>query len=253
MFSGEKEELRSEYARLPRPTVRIFTDFDGTVAPMDVGEELFRHFCGEAHLRATLHAWEAGELSGVAMYRRLLAGARGLTREALRGFLDGMHIDAHFAAFAHWCETEGYPLVVLSDGFDAYIEPLLLRAGVRVALRCNEMRFDGDEVVLHFPHADERCRETANCKSNHVALLSRDEDRVVYIGDGRSDFAAAEYADLVFARGRLEPWCQERNITFRRFENFRDVLHVLSGMIATHRLRRRAHAGLLRKQLWSTG
>jgi hypothetical protein len=33
-----------------------------------------------------------------------------------------------------------------------------------------------------------------NCKANHVALLSRDEDLVVYAGDGRSDFDAAAMA-----------------------------------------------------------
>ncbi|MFA6234578.1 MAG: hypothetical protein WC824_10405, partial [Bacteroidota bacterium] len=136
---------------------------------------------------------------------------------------------------------------------DAYISRLLQRVGVVAELRVNRMRLDGGVPALDFPYSDRRCPQLANCKSNHVALLSQDEDLIVYIGDGASDFEAAAYADMVFARGPLEGWCQEHNITFRRFYSFTTVREVLSALLDQRKLKAGKRARALRQQLWSTG
>ena len=49
-----------------------------------------------------------------------------------------------------------------------------------------------------------------------------------YVGDGRSDFEAAERADVVFAHSVLAEECQRQQIPFRPFKDFGDVLAVLS-------------------------
>lgn len=237
----------------PSPTIRIFTDFDGTVTHEDVGKALLRRFSTEARIDEVLADWFRGAVDAVATYRRLYADMPGLTPEKLERFLADVEIDSSFPRFATWCTERGYPLVIVSDGFDAYIEPLLARVGVRAELRVNRMRLGNGAPELEFPYADPRCPQLANCKSNHVALLSRDGDLIVYVGDGSSDFEAASYADLVFARGALETWCQEHNITFRRFYSFTTVREVLSDLIERNKLRQRKRAQVLRSQLWSTG
>jgi 2-hydroxy-3-keto-5-methylthiopentenyl-1-phosphate phosphatase len=106
---------------------------------------------------------------------------------------------------------------------------------------------------MHFPYYDPRCPDIAHCKSNHVALLARDEDIIVYAGDGSSDFEAAQYADMVFARGALETYCQEQNITFRRLYSFAAMRDQLDTMLQQKTLRKRKRAEVLRQQLWSSG
>jgi 2-hydroxy-3-keto-5-methylthiopentenyl-1-phosphate phosphatase len=238
---------------LPAPTIRIFVDFDGTISPQDVGADLFRRLCGDAVFDTITGRWLAGEFGGVEMYRLLAAAAAPANESILEEMLNEYDIDPAFPAFVQWCGTHGYPVTILSDGFDAYIDPMLARHGLRLPVCCNTLRFEQGSVSMDFPFSDERCPRTANCKANHVALLSRDEDIVVYAGDGRSDFEAAAMADLVFARGVLETHCQKENITFRRFSTFNDVRIILSGLISQSKLRRRKHAELMRRQLWSSG
>jgi 2-hydroxy-3-keto-5-methylthiopentenyl-1-phosphate phosphatase len=238
---------------LPAPTIRIFADFDGTISPHDIGALLFRRLCGTEVFDSISARWIDGEFGGVEMYRQLAEAAVYADEHILGEFLNDYDIDPAFPAFVDWSGTYGYPVTVLSDGFDAYIEPMLARHNLRLPVFCNLLRFRQGRMRMEFPFADERCPRTANCKANHVALHSRDEDIVVYAGDGRSDFEAATMADLVFARGALETQCQKENITFRRFSTFNDVRIILSGLISQGKLRRRKRAELQRRQLWASG
>jgi 2-hydroxy-3-keto-5-methylthiopentenyl-1-phosphate phosphatase len=236
------------------PTLRIYVDFDGTMTKEDIGADLFRHLCGASHFDAVTGRWEKGEIDGITMYTELADKASSLSHADLHAFLAAYTLDPAFHDFLSWCEQCGYPLVILSDGFDLYINPLLEREGLSLPLRCNGMTLTDDgRMRLHFPWAHERCLQSANCKAHHVALLSRDEDRIVYIGDGRSDFEAATLADMVFAKKALETWCQQENITFRRFTDFNDIHNALSTLIRQGRLRRRKRAEILRRQLWMSG
>ena len=259
----------------PAPTVRVFADFDGTVSPVDIGDALLRSFGGEERYHALLGEWRAGRLTAPQCYQRLYAAFPAFTEDMLGEFLNEYEIDPAFGRFARWCATRRYPLTILSDGFDAYIVPLLRKAGIlasdgsaarvetdedvtgehaiAVEVRANRLRFTDGSPVPEFPYHDPSCPALANCKRNHMLLDAQDEDLLVYVGDGRSDFDAASYADMVFARGSLEGWCQEQNISFRRFYSFVTVHDVLSTMIEQGTLRPRRHARVLRQQIWMTG
>lgn len=192
-------------------------------------------------------------MSAVECYTGLFSAVTRLTPDMLDSFLLPFEIDPAFVPFVHWCDERGFPLLIVSDGFDAYIEPLLRRAGVTVSFRANRLRLGATAPVPEFPYQDTRCPELANCKRTHLLLEAQDEDIVVYVGDGRSDFEAAALADVVFARGELERWCQEQNISFRRFYSFATVQDVLFMMIEQRLLRPRKRARVLRQQHWATG
>ncbi|MBR9974230.1 MAG: HAD-IB family phosphatase, partial [Bacteroidetes bacterium] len=167
----------------PAPTVRLFADFDGTVSPTDIGDALLRQFCGERHYHAVLADWHAGRLSAPQCYHQLFDAIPTLTPPMLDDFLAAYEIDNSFIRFADWCERHAYPLVILSDGFDAYIEPLLRKAGVDVTFRANRLRLTDASPVPEFPFFDPSCPQLANCKRNHMLLDTQDEDLLVYVGD----------------------------------------------------------------------
>ena len=50
---------------------------------------------------------------------------------------------------------------------------------------------------------------------------------IVYIGDGHSDFEAGEMADLLYAHRTLAEECNRKQIPFRPFSDFGDVLRGL--------------------------
>lgn len=240
-------------SKMPPPTIRIYTDFDGTMTQQDVGADLFRHFSGEEYFEEIRGRWKAGELEAPVAYQALCKRISSLTMQQLRQFLEPYEIDPAFPRFMRWCEENGYPLLVLSDGVDLYIDILMERAGMEFPYLSNTMRLTGGTPLMDFPYFDSRCPEVAHCKSNQVALRSQEDDIIVYIGDGTSDFEAAGYADMVLARGALERYCQEQNITFRRFYNFTTVREILSLMISQNTLRRKKRAQVRRRRLWSGG
>lgn len=242
-----------QFATRPSPTVRVFTDFDGTVTDTDIGDALLRHFCGEPLFDEILRQWHDGTCTAVEAYRRLFDAIPRLTGAVLDEWLRDYSLDPSFSRFVEWCDRRDYPLMILSDGFDAYIQRMLQREKLDVPFRANRLLLGSGAPCVEFPYTDQRCPQHANCKSNHMLLHAQDEDLIVYVGDGTSDFDAAMYADLVFARGVLEHWCQERNISFRRFYSFTTVREALSDLIDRRALRPGKRARVLRRQLWSTG
>jgi 2-hydroxy-3-keto-5-methylthiopentenyl-1-phosphate phosphatase len=237
----------------PHSIVRLFIDFDGTIVPQDVGNFFFEQFSG-------VEMWEdnrlyvEGEISARELYHRNTRRIRRIDEEMIDAFCSEFSVDPGFPRFVEWSRREGYPLVILSDGLDAYIERILRAADCIPEFHANHLALlpgGGCEVIL--PTPDEHCDRCANCKRNHILTRSGDRDIVVLIGDGVSDFCPSRYADLVFAKGKLETHCQRENIRFRRFDNFDDVLSILRRMISTRVLQRRGQTELRRKDVWLQG
>jgi len=240
-------------SRPPQPTIRIFVDFDGTIVPQDVGNFFFEQFSGSA-MWDDNRLYVAGEISAGELYRRNTARIAAIDESMIDAFCSRFAVDPAFPVFTAWAQAEGYPLMILSDGLDAYIERILRAAGCEAEYRANHLSLrpeGGCDVIL--PTPDEVCDRCANCKRNHMLTHSGDRDVVVLIGDGISDFCPAHYADLVFAKGKLERHCQQENIRFRRYDDFGDVLAAMQRMIASRSLQRRGQTELRRNDVWRQG
>ena len=237
----------------PATTIRIFIDFDGTIVPQDVGNYFFEQFSGAAMWEDN-RLYVEGAISAKELYERNTKRIEHIDETLLDTFCARFSIDAGFQAFLAWADEHQYPVLVLSDGLDAYIERIFGKAGLSVDFRANHLHIHPEgscEVVL--PSADEECTRCANCKRNHMLAGSGDKDVVVLIGDGISDFCPAQYADLVFAKGKLETWCQQQNIRFRRYDDFADILGTMERMISSRTLQRRGQTALRRAQIWGQG
>jgi 2,3-diketo-5-methylthio-1-phosphopentane phosphatase len=200
-------------------------DFDGTIAPHDVGAALVRRFSSMAREEQAdlLARWKAGALGHRALTEADCARMRVRESEAL-AFTRGFAIDPEFAPFVAEVQARGDEVSVLSEGFDFYIRDLLARAGLgAVAVAANRVRFDGDRLTPEFPHADPACPRCGNCKGRHVREWSARGWHTVFVGDGGSDRCGARVADVVLARGDLLAWCGDQGIPARSFAGFADV------------------------------
>ena len=206
-------------------------DFDGTVAPLDIGKALAERFStgGVEQRRALLSDW----LSGAIGHRELSVAECGMMRVTegeARAFARGFGLDPHFAAFAREAIARGDRVMIVSEGFDFYIADQLDRAGLGdLPWAANRARFEGDRMIPSFPHgaepggADGGCGRCGNCKARHVRRARAEGDHVVLVGDGLSDRCAAEVADTVLARDGLLAWCREHGIGAVPFEDFASV------------------------------
>lgn len=233
-------------------TYTVFTDFDGTVAVRDVGDAMFERFGDVPACAAAFDAYRRGEIDARQCWERGFATMRPVSRGEFLRFTEEHRVDAAFPAFAEYCAGLGIPVTVLSDGFDAYIGPILERTGFSSLPRySNELEFRPDGTAApRFPYTDAECRRCANCKRNHLLTRSHDGQVVVYIGDGVSDRCPAQYADIVFAKDALVPFCETHNITFHRFGTFADVLARFRTIVETERPRKRRTAELARKDIF---
>jgi 2,3-diketo-5-methylthio-1-phosphopentane phosphatase len=200
-------------------------DFDGTVAPRDVGAEFMAAFSPEmgAERDVLLEAWKRGTIGSRELTETECRFVRVHEPEA-RAFAARYRIDPQFAPFAREAEARGDYVMVVSDGFDFYIQALLEEAGLAAIPRtANRLRFEAGRVIPEFPNAGRGCGRCGNCKGDHARRVRAAGYEVVLVGDGFSDRCAAQVADHVLARGALAEWCAAEGIAASPFESFADV------------------------------
>ncbi len=237
--------------------VRVFCDFDGTVASEDVGNHLFRHFAGP-QAEEIVRGYLDGTKTGVECLTQECAAVGRVTVGALETFIDQFSIDPHFSEFVEFCRLHGIPITILSDGLDFYVDRILKKSGLGdVPWLANHLTFehagDGARLVPEFPYADAECTQCGNCKRNHLLTMSGDDDIIVYVGDGISDRCPVRYADIVFAKRGLIGYCQSANITFHEFSTFLDVRQRLEKILLQQRIRKRREAEMARKDVFLQG
>jgi 2-hydroxy-3-keto-5-methylthiopentenyl-1-phosphate phosphatase len=253
-------------------SLHIFCDFDGTIACDDLGDAVFVEFGRFAEIHAQL---QQGEMT-VAQYWRAVCGTlqSGLTLEAIRRWALKQPADPYFGSFALFCGEQGIPLTVVSDGFGTYIHAVLEREGALPyigAVFCNEFRevrsgnaeMEDNSGTRHRSHSATHLESTiepvfwganescscfcASCKRNALLRSAAPDALIVYVGDGYSDFCAAEHADIIFAKKALAAHCNAQRIPHYPYTTFNDVTTILRGLIQRKRLKPRHQAVLRRK------
>jgi 2,3-diketo-5-methylthio-1-phosphopentane phosphatase len=238
--------------------LKIFVDFDGTISGGDVGNAFFREFGGLV-CDELVRDLRAGVLPANECFRRELAAIGELDLSAAEAFLAAQNVDPGFAEFVDFCQARGIEFFVVSDGLDYYIRGILERHGLaRVPFVSNTLellpgsRPGRAKLGIRFPAGDAECDRCAYCKRNFMLTHSGEQDVLVYIGDGFSDQCAVQYADLVYAKGALQTFCQSENISCTVYESFRDVRAHLGGVLARPHVHRRRRAELKRKEIFES-
>ena len=237
--------------------LKVFCDFDGTVAHQDVGASLFRTFAGE-QAKPIVMRYLDGEINARECLTQECAAVDNLPREQFYEFVDRFELDPYFNSFVNFCAQREIPVTIVSDGLDAYVERVLNNHGLgHLTWFANHVEFvqegNATKLVPSFPYRDAECERCGNCKRNHLLTMSGEEDIIVYVGDGISDECPVRYADIVFAKHNLIPYCQKHNITYHEYRHFGDVQNKLEQVLAQKRIRKRREAEMARREVFMQG
>lgn len=211
---------------------RLFIDFDGTIAHLDVGNTMFTTFIPAELVengwhRDLIDSWKEGRITSEECLTEECRQA-SFNRDKLDALLDRMPLTAGFVELAAYCRREGIPITILSDGLDYYIEYLLGKYGISdIEYFSNHLFFENGGAGVSFPYARNGCGRCGNCKRWHIERLRRDGEQVIYVGDGYSDRFAVRSADIIFARRDLAAYCDREGIDYIPYDNFHRILDCL--------------------------
>jgi 2-hydroxy-3-keto-5-methylthiopentenyl-1-phosphate phosphatase len=189
----------------------VLTDFDDTAAEQNVAELLLNRFGDQPTWRDAGARFRAGELT-LKEYQEIAFRNIPAGREAMQSYVkQNANLRPHFGEMVSYCQGRDIPVAVVSAGLDFAVNTTFSEAGIR---------FD-------YQYARAGNEHLGNSKGLVVERYRSQGYRVFYIGDGRSDFEAAERADVVFAHRVLAQECRRQSIPFRPFAHFGDVLTAL--------------------------
>ncbi|MHA1418293.1 MAG: MtnX-like HAD-IB family phosphatase [Candidatus Heimdallarchaeaceae archaeon] len=183
-------------------SIAICCDFDGTITLMDTGKALLSNLANED--------WQAVDkfvIDGQIGTREALIKQWGMiehtTWKEIFTVVDSIDIDPSFYDFYNWVTQKNLKFIILSDGFQKYINRILENHKIKAEnfdILANDVDLVDNKLKLSFntSECDHGC---ANCKYSHVLKLKNEGYKIIYVGDGLSDiFPAAELADIIYAR-----------------------------------------------------
>ncbi len=233
-------------------TFKIFMDFDGTISKIDVGDELFRKFGNEAATNKIISELLENKITSRECWTQLCESAGSINKNEWDDFINNVEIEPDFHSFVEHCSEHNFDLFILSDGFDYYIKKILNREKLsHIKFFSNNLSITSDGfLVPSFPHFNEGCRNSANCKQTHIIDNSSESDFTVFIGDGNSDKDPIKYVDFIFAKAELLKYCEKERITYFSFNDFYDVTSKLNELNSKKRLKKRHQAELKRREAY---
>jgi len=205
----------------------IFFDFDNTITPFDVLDDIIRRFSINEKWVMLESSWMAGEIGSEECLRGQLSSVR-VTKDALSEYLSKVEVDAHFHKLSAALKKRGLAPVILSDNFSFIIESILRNNKINgIKIYSNRLRFSKDRIIPLFPYKNKVCPDCANCKKMHLSKNGAKGKMSVYIGDGLSDICPAQNCDFVFAKGTLLENFKKSKRRYAAFENLGDVYNRL--------------------------
>jgi 2-hydroxy-3-keto-5-methylthiopentenyl-1-phosphate phosphatase len=208
---------------VPSPIVSsLVVDFDGTICPRDVSEEILGAFAPPEWWEIDLE-FQRGAIGSRECLIRQAELLVGRQEEMQRFAVERHPLEPSFAPFVEWASGTGTEVTVASDGFGFYVEPMLRAAGLEgLTVLTNDVILGGGAPRFAFPNGHPVCVGCGTCKMRAV-IDRRPSGFVGFIGEGHSDRYGALYADVVFAKKHLVEICRRDGVPFVPWETFDDV------------------------------
>lgn len=204
--------------------VCILSDFDGTITVEDGLYSFFVQYAS-SKWREIEYLWTNHKIGSKECLYREFACVPNLNEKLICDYTKSVKIDSSFNEFFNVIQKKGIDFFIVSDGADYFIKKILSNNGINnINIISNHLEFENDKFILSFPNDFSNCATDAGtCKCKVISKMKEKYDKVIYIGDGISDFCAAKKADILFAKKKLINYCKEQNINYIEFQSFKDI------------------------------
>jgi 2,3-diketo-5-methylthio-1-phosphopentane phosphatase len=184
---------------------------------------LYEKFAAPSY-RETLERWNRGEISTMEEIETVFVTVSA-SRAEMESFLNTFELDLGFPNLLIYCQEAGIKFVIVSDGLRWYIDYIMRHHGIQeVAVFACEIHFERGGYRFSYPWFDPSTPMRSVSKSTIVRDYQSKGYKVVFVGDGVSDFEAAQVADIVYARDVLLDYTKENGIQAREFLYMGDII-----------------------------
>ncbi|HVP15822.1 MAG TPA: MtnX-like HAD-IB family phosphatase [candidate division Zixibacteria bacterium] len=212
----------------------VLCDFDGTITTIDTAEWVLARFA-QGDWRAFDRQFEKGEIAIEECLNSQFSLVRASKKQILKELKDIVVFRSNFKKLAEYCKENHVPLMIVSAGLDFVIEHFLeLNHCSDLAKVCAaKTSFGGNGIKFTFPTLLDRTSD--NIKDDVVRRCKSHNQKVIYVGDGLADYAAARNSGYSFAieGSRLARLCRKNGIPCRTITDFQEIIEAL----------RKIHAG----------
>jgi len=204
-------------------------DFDGTITLEDVSFRLLDEFA-DGSWRQLLSDYRDGKMSVGDFNTRAFTMVKADKQTMLDVVRRTTEIRAGFQELLDYCRQKGFKFVIVSNGLGFYIETILKDMGVDgIEVFAAQTKFNpgGLEVKYIGPDGDELLEDF---KDEYAKLFLGRGYRVIYIGNGLSDFAPASLSYQTFATSELLDCCREFGLNCISYDDLNDVVRGLESL-----------------------
>jgi 2-hydroxy-3-keto-5-methylthiopentenyl-1-phosphate phosphatase len=204
-------------------------DFDGTITEEDVSFLMLDAFA-DGDWRGVHKLYQEAKISVGRFNEDAFAMVRADKKSLLKAIEGKFNIRSGFPEFVDCCRRKDFRLVIVSNGLDFYIEEILKGLGLDgIEIHAARTRFLPGQVKVQYVGPDGKPLDDA-FKEAYVDFFLGQGYRIIYIGDGASDFLPARKCHYVFATGTsgtLLTRCRQAKLDCIPFSDFNEVVKVL--------------------------
>ena len=205
----------------------VLLDFDDTAAEQNVAEMLLTRF-GDPTWQEVRGRFRAGELN-LKEYQEVTFRNIQADLATMQDYVRShANLRPYFGELRAYCQENGIPFAIVSQGLDFYIEALLAKEGhTQVPVYAVNTSFSGQGIAYEYLHTRAGQEKQGNSKGLVVEQFQQQGYHIFYAGDGMSDFEAATLVDVLYAHRTLAQECMRSNIPFHPFNDFQDMFHAV--------------------------
>lgn len=198
----------------------VFCDFDGTATAWETSEALLEHLIGSAgfHKKMTqLLGDKIGTSQGIKELYQLIDSS---SYPRLLEYVKTIRLRDGFVDFLYELKNRGIPIVLISGAVKEVVYAVLdPYKDLFLDIFCCSL--DHSQKVLQVSSDFD---DGVDLLRKELVMQRYTYGKSIFIGDSYTDMNAAQSADIVYARDRLNHFLTEKGIPFHPFETFYDII-----------------------------
>jgi len=202
----------------------FISDFDGTITQKDFYWILLDDYIGQKGIDF-YYEWKKSKKIGTEFLNTVFKWYE-FTEVEKNEALDKVLLDKDLEKTVGLVEERGGEFIILSAGFDYYIQDALEKRGLNhLKLLTNHGKFINNSFVMEPDESSPYHSDIYGIDKEKVAIHYRKQCKKLYFaGDSEPDYLAALQADVIFAKHELARLLEVNNISYIPYDNFNDIL-----------------------------